>query len=70
MKKSTMYRLIRREAAHRDEIYAKFRVGNHPDAEKVYNFHNRIVTDLAVDYLRLGGKRNVSGYLAADREAQ
>ena len=52
---NALYRAAKSEAKHRDEVYSRFLSGSHPDAERIFNFHNGVVRDLVRDYAAHGG---------------
>ena len=64
---NALYRAAKSEAKHRDEVYSRFLSGSHPDAERIFNFHNSVVRDLVRDYAANGGKRDLSGLIAEDK---
>lgn len=67
MNKNILYGVIKAGAAERDDLYKRFRRVDHPDAEKVYNFHNHCVNDLIKQYKDEGGKRDTSRFEAMDK---
>lgn len=59
-KASALYGAIKREYADRATAYEN--LTGHPDREKDYDLHTKVLEDLIRDYKAAGGKRNVEKY--------
>ena len=57
---SVLYGAIKREHANRATAYEN--LAGHPDREKDYDFHTKVLSDLIRDYKAAGGKRDVEKY--------